>query len=459
MNVAASIKPRSTTVAQLLKLEYVKLLLLHFGIAFLIYIYEGFAFFYSIGALGYFLFITIQNENRNNEALMAAAYVAGAEVFWRQTGALVFYETGKYAVILFLLIGMFFKGTSARTTPYWAYLFILLPGILIASMTISFEAEFRKLVAFNLSGPVCLGVSALYCYYKKIQKKDFQKVLVMLLMPLLAQMFYLYLYTPTLHEGIITLTGNYAATAGYGPNQISTVFGLATFLLVARLFTVKSSILNLIDLGLVGLMGYRALITFSRGGIVTALICIVAFIALFYYKQNSKEQLKIRFKTILISLIFAVTWIISSLKTFGLLTNRYTNRNAAGQLKDDITTGRVDLVVTELEGFYHNPVLGIGVGKGYEFRQENLGINIATHNEISRLLSEHGMLGVVAILILIFVPIIFWTKFKNNYYFLAFLAFWFVTINHSAMRIALPAFVYGLALLYIVDEKKNSLYR
>ena len=75
-----------------------------------------------------------------------------------------------------------------------------------------------------------------------------------------------------------------------------------------------------------------------------------------------------------------------------------------------------------------------------------MGIEINTHNEMSRLLSEHGMFGVVAILILIFVPIVFWTKFKNNYYFLAFLAFWFLTINHSAMRIALPAFVYGLAL-------------
>ena len=74
-------------------------------------------------------------------------------------------------------------------------------------------------------------------------------------------------------------------------------------------------------------------------------------------------------------------------------------------------------------------------------------------------MSEHGMLGVLAVLILIFVPILFWLKFKNNYYFLAFMAFWFLTINHSAMRIALPAFIYGLALLYIVDEKKNPVYR
>src|SRR5690606_36171223 len=107
----------------------------------------------------------------------------------------------------------------------------------------------------------------------------------------------------------------------------------------------------------------------------------------------------------------------------------------------------------------HHPIIGIGVGMGKEFRQETLRIGIASHNEISRLLSEHGLLGLFALLILIFVPIVFWTKFKNNYYFLAFVAFWFLTINHSAMRIALPAFVYGLALLYIVDEKKDPVYR
>jgi O-antigen ligase len=272
-------------------------------------------------------------------------------------------------------------------------------------------------------------------------------------------MIYLYLYTPTLQEGLISLSGNYAATGGYGPNQISTVLGLGAFLLVTRLFTVKNKFINIIDLVLLGMMGYRAVITFSRGGVFTALICILAFLVLFYYKQERKEQAKTNFKLILLVVSVSLIWIFSSIKTFGLIEYRYENRTVAGELKDDITTGRAELVTTELIAFYNHPVIGIGVGKGYEYREENLGIQIASHNEISRLLSEHGLLGIFALLILIFVPIVFWTKFKNNFYFLAFMAFWFLTINHSAMRIALPAFVYGLALLYIVDEKKDPLYR
>ncbi|WP_034886443.1 O-antigen ligase family protein [Gillisia sp. JM1] len=440
-------------------IEYLKLLGLHFGFAYLIYMYRPLSTMLMLSVLAYFLFITIQNENRNNEALMGAAYIAGAEVFFRMTGGMVFYETGKYMVIVFLIIGMVFKGTSSKTVPFWTYLLILVPGIIVASITMSLEADFRKSIAFNLSGPVCLGVSALYCYYKKIKKEDFQKVILMLLMPLISIMFYLYLYTPTLQEGLINMSGNYAATGGYGPNQISTVLGMGAFLIVTRLFAIKNKFINMIDIILLGLMGYRAVITFSRGGVFTALVCIAVFIILHYYKQERREQKNTNYKIILLISSILLIWVYSSIKTFGLIENRYENRDSAGQLKDDITTGRIELVTTELDAFYNFPLTGIGVGKGYEYREETLGIDIASHNEISRLLSEHGLLGLIALLILIFVPILFWTKFKNNYYFLAFMAFWFLTINHSAMRIAMPAFVYGLALLYIVDEKKPPVHR
>ena len=438
---------------------YIKMLLLHFGYGFLIYLMPSLSKLILLGIMGTFLFVILDRKNTGNEALMAAAYIAGGEVFFRQTGALFFYETGKYAVIIFLLIGMFFKGASSKTIPYWIYLLILFPGVIVASMTISYEADFRKLVAFNITGPVCLGVSALYCYYKKVKKEDFQRVLLMLLMPLVAQMTYLYLYTPSMSDVSISLSGNYAATAGFGPNQISTVFGLGCFLICTRLFTIRHKIINIIDIILLILMGYRAVITFSRGGVITAIICIISFLIFYYYKQDAKRIEGTNLRIIGMVLIFVVVWFISSSETSGLIGNRYTNRDAAGELKEDISTGRVELIETELTAFYKNPIIGIGVGKGREFREENLGIEINTHNEISRLLSEHGILGVFALAILIFVPLVFWFKFQNNFYFLAFVAFWFMTINHSAMRIALPAFIYGLALLYIVDEKKNPVHR
>ena len=391
---------------------------------------------------------------------MAAAYIAGAEVFYRMTGSMTFYETGKYSVILFLLIGMLYKGTSVKTVTFWIYLLILFPGVVVASFTLEYDVVFRKAIAFNLSGPVCLGVSALYCYYKKVSATQYNYVLLMLLLPLVANMAYLFLYTPSIGEALMTGTNsNYAASGGYGPNQISTVMGMGAFILFTRLFVVKNKNINTIDLILLLMMSYRAIVTFSRGGVLTALVSILAFIIFYYYKQNRSGRSSIINKLGIFIVAIVGIWLYTAVKTQGLITYRYTNRDAAGQLETDITTGRAELIITELQGFYYNPVVGIGVGKGKGMRSKLTGSATASHNEISRLLSEHGLLGLIAILILIFVPIVFWFKFQNNYYFLAFLAFWFLTINHSAMRIALPGFVYGLALLYIVNDKKNPVHR
>ena len=427
--------------------------------AFGIYLFRPISFLLANGILLFWLIYILQNKNKNNEALMAAAYVAGSEVYFRMTDGMIFYETGKYMIIIFLLVGMFFKGTSSKTVPYWLFILMMVPGILVSAINISYGAEFRKLVAFNLSGPVCLGIVAVYCYYKKIKKSDFEKVILMLLLPLISNMFYLYLYTPSLKESLINVSANYSATGGYGPNQISTIFGMGFFLISTRLFLVKDRLVNLIDFILLGLMGYRAVVTFSRGGVFTGIICISTFLIFYYYKMDRRSRSAVFRKILFIGAVGLGVWTYSLVKTYGLIGNRYTNKDASGRLKDDITTGRSELIETELHAFMNHPLLGIGVGKGKEYREEQLGIEIATHNEISRMLSEQGLLGLISLLILIFVPVVFWFKFENNYYFLAFLAFWFLTINHSAMRIALPAFVYGLALLYIVDDKKDPVYR
>ena len=95
-----------------------------------------------------------------------------------------------------------------------------------------------------------------------------------------------------------------------------------------------------------------------------------------------------------------------------------------------------------------------------EYRLEKTGRSSATHNEVSRILSEHGLFGLSAILLLLLKPLYMRIRNRTNLYLFSFVAFWFLTINHSSMRVAAPAFIYGLALLSIVSEtKKTSLHR
>ena len=157
-------------------------------------------------------------------------------------------------------------------------------------------------------------------------------------------------------------------------------------------------------------------------------------------------------------MLFVITiWLYTSNITGGMLVNRYTNKNASGVEKQDVSAGRGDILNSELDALYESPIFGMGVGTGKYRRMEETGMVIASHNEVSRLLGEHGLIGILILLMLFFIPI--FNAWKQPPYAKAFLGaffiFWFLTINHSAMRVSFPGFIYGLSLITITLKKEE----
>ncbi|TYB77243.1 O-antigen ligase family protein [Bizionia myxarmorum] len=332
---------------------------------------------------------------------------------------------------------------------------LLVPSIFVASTTLSFDANFRTNIAFVLSGPLCLGLSALFCYDKKVSFKQMSQILLFMLLPIITHTAYVYFYAPDLKD-LITGTGsNRSAAGGFGANQVASALGLGMFILGVRIFINSPTlILKLLNMSLLIVMSYRAVVTFSRGGVITGLLCISVFLLMYFIRAKPKARTKVISMFVLFLGALAVAWTISSNQSSGMLEKRYANENASGVAKDDVTTGRGDLFMGELDGFIRNPFLGIGSSRAKDRRIEEEGQGITSHNEISRTLAEHGFLGVIILLILIFKPLDLRSGNRQNYYFYALLAFWFATINHSSMRIASPAFIYGLALLNVTHEKR-----
>lgn len=440
---------------------YYKLLVFHVVLALSIFIFKPLA-------LGYFLFITaffsykiliVSKKHKTLYVLIACAYIVGIEVFLRMNGGTVFYEASKYLVILFMLMGMLSNSFSNQSLIYVFYVLLLIPGIFVAVTEMGFETDIRRAVAFNLSGPVCLGISAIFCYKRNVTFNQIKIVLWALLLPLISMTVYLILYTPNLQEVITNTGSNFAASGGFGPNQVATVLGIGIFVLTVRFFMSKELFYHkFFDLGLLGLLGFRALVTFSRGGVITAIIMIFFFLGLYYLKVNLKTKFRIKFSLIIFLIIVGITWFISSIETSGFLDKRYANQDGAGREKEDITTGRTELVAFEFGEFLDNPFFGIGVGKVKEERLNETGIEAASHNEMTRIIAEHGLFGVIAFFILLITPLVYRLKNRNNIFFYSFYIFWLLTINHSAMRIAAPAFIYALCLLNITYEKP-SLHR
>lgn len=405
--------------------------------------------FITIAVPVYYIFST---NNRNEEALLFSSYLVGSEVFIRMTGGFFLYETGKYGVILFLLMGIVYGNFKQKfSVQYVFYILLLLLGIVFTQVP---EGEsIRKNVLFNLSGPIGLGISAIYFYMRPITKEQLLNALYFMLLPLFSMISYLYFRTPDLEEIVFGGEANFKTSGGFGPNQVATAIGMGMFVLTVFLL-IKRKLSGYLFLDSIFLIyfTYRGLLTFSRGGILTAVIAIILF-AIFYvlHKRLGGQVL---LKYIFVGVFFVLsTWIYTSDITGGMLNNRYVGKNAIGVQKD-ITTGRVDILQIQFNNFLENP-LGIGVGNGKYERLRNIKkVTGASHNELGRLIEEHGVIGLVILLMLITMPL--FNFYRSDFYGKAFLVsfyiFWFLTINHSAMRVAFPGFIYALSLIRIVDD-------
>jgi O-antigen ligase len=266
---------------------------------------------------------------------------------------------------------------------------------------------------------------------------------------------YIILYAPALENIVFTTESNQAASGGFSGNQVATVLGLGMFLAYIRfLIPYKNNLLNVINIGLLGLLTYRCLLTFSRGGFITAIVMMVVFTGLYINWAPLAKKAKATVKLVGLGIGGFLLWGTVMAVTGGLIYNRYAGQNTRGE-DQDITTGRGDIISNELLAFFEDPFLGVGVGMGKFYRLEIEGDGGASHNEVSRMLAEHGVLGILALLILLLIPLGFLLSKNKNLLMLPFVAFWFLTINHSAMRVALPGFMYGFALLSVHYAKQK----
>ncbi|MES2239823.1 MAG: O-antigen ligase family protein [Bacteroidota bacterium] len=432
------------------EINYIYLALIHVGIAVVIFYIPFLSKIYALLIAVFGVYYIISKSNRKNEVLYVSAYLVAVEVFLRMTGGNLNNEYVKVVVSLLMLLGFVLSGFSKSSMVYWLYFLFLLPSVLITMSNEDINLEIRKAITFNISGPICLGLCALYCYRRPLTYSQLQNIVVLLGLPIISTLVYLVLYNPSVRDLITGTQSNFATSGGFGPNQVSTILGLGMFVFFCQLvFMSKSKRIMALNTFLFVTASYRALVTFSRGGVITGFVMVVfvLFAAYLFSNHSGKRKLK---GIIVFSGVLAISiWSYSVIQTSGLIEKRYANQDKAGREKKDQLGGREQIIGTELDLFKENPILGVGIGMGKSYREQMLGQEVASHNEITRLLAEHGMFGFFILLILLLTPFILFLSNYQNVYFFSFYIFWLLTINHAAMRTAAPAFVYALTLLSI----------
>lgn len=440
--------------------SYISLVLLHCAIALAVFIAPFLSKIYTllIPIIGFF--VVYRTKNKNNEVLIFAAYLVGAEVFIRMTGGNLNNEYVKFSVIFFMFMGMIYSNFSLNAFVYWFFLILLIPGVLLTFTTTNIDIDVKKSLVFNLSGPVCLAISSIYMFKRKISFENLQNVVVAMGLPIITTATYLFLYNPSVKAVVTGTQSNFETSGGFGPNQVSTILGLGIFIFFTQfLLFSKSKMLMVINTILLIFISYRGIVTFSRGGVITGIIMISCLLFLLFFLSNAKTRGKFVLIFIVTGLMGIGIWTYSSQQTSGLINKRYANQDALGREKKSNLSGREQIMESEINFFLDNPITGIGAGIGKELRKKEFGGDVASHNEITRMLGEHGIFGIMGLVLLIITPFILYINNKQHFYFLSFFVFWLLTINHAAMRIAAPAFIYGLTLLSVqikIPEKAEK---
>lgn len=435
-------------------ISYFQIILFHAVLGFLVYLvpFVSKIYGYAIFIMG--LYYVIKTQNKKSEALIAAAYVVGSEIFLRMTGGNPFYEVAKYGVMVFIFMGMYYSGFSRGATPYWIFLLLLVPGIVLSTFVLNFDTNMRNTIVFNISGPVCLGVASIYTFRRKIPLEQMNAIVLSMGLPLVSCVVYLIFFTPNLRDVLTSTQSNFLTSGGFGPNQVATFLGLGMFIFFSRtILESRTKFMLGLNLFIAINMSYRGMVTFSRGGMITGFLMILLLMLFLYYKSNYTGRVKLNYVMVFIGVAMVATWAYTSFQTGGLIDKRYANQDARGREKESQFTGREEVARDEIDLFLKNPIFGVGVGKGVELRYEESGNSTLSHDEITRMLAEHGSLGIVGLLLLFFTPLSLYVENKFNMFLMCFLAFWFLTINHAAMRTAAPAFVYSLSLLNVYFEK------
>ncbi len=382
-------------------------------------------------------------------ALYSAAYVVGAEVFWRMSQAGVLHEYGKYSVCVILLVGLARQGRLRIPFAPAVYLCLLVPAVVVTFLEFEWYTS-RRLISQNFSGPLTLVVCAIYCHGILIRRAQVISMMLALVLPLISVAAYA-------ARGIAMTSidwggeSNFGASGGFGPNQVSAMMGLGAYAALLVIVLGRSLWLRVLSGGILLWFLSQAALTFSRTGVY--LFGLAAGATAIFLLRDPKARLRFLLGAAAAGLLgtFVIYPALDQL-TGGAMGRRFA---------ETTLSNRSEIAAADVQVWKRNWLFGAGIGQA-KFERTNFGFEeSAAHTEYTRLLAEHGALGLFALLLL------FGSAAKNFFsqrgtgrsFVAGALAWALAFMFASATRLAAPSLLIGLsfAALRLTPAQKRLL--
>ena len=399
-------------------------------------------------ALG--IYWAINKRNSLDRIAMVLGYLIGSEVLWRMAQVPVFWEFGKYGTTAIIITALVVRGKFNVPKPVLIYFFALIPACVLTVFYFGVSDAIGHL-SFNMSGPLALAAACWFFSHVQITPIQLRKLFFSIIVPLLSVAGVTLFFTAAAENIQFSTESNFATSGGFGPNQVSSMLGLGVFSAASCIVLFKNNVKLNTALGACAvLFTAQSMLTFSRGGIYNA---VGGFLVLILFSfRNVTEGLKRLVPIAAFAAIFL--WFV-----FPALDN-FTGGKLLERFEETGTTNRTEIIESDWALFAESPIVGVGVGVAKKERGRVADVSGASHTEFSRMVSEHGIFGLIAFFSLIVIIV---TNFLRQRSLLARALIagscvWAILFMFNAgMRLAAPSFVIGLSYVTIVSARRRKL--
>lgn len=415
----------------------------------------GFAHAIAIGSVGFYGVL----RRDLTIVVCTIVYLGGTEVMWRQTRVSIFYLAAPYLVIvlsaLAVLLVLGRLGKDARLAILYAAL--LLPATVATVRTAGKDA--RELIAFALSGPIALAAFVTVTSQVRITRQLYRRVLWIILVSSIGPLTVAVsdVRADLAAQGSIEFSkqSNFATSGGFGPVQVSAALSMGLVAAVLLIIIERNRIARWIAGVLAVALGVQTLLTFSRGGSFSFAIAVAVLAVTQARNARVRNRvIVVALTTLALSYFLIFPW----LETFtgGMFQERFS----------DTETARTSLAENDTQIFLHNFAFGVGPGMTKyqrltyeicEIRTDNCANEASSHTEFTRTLSEHGLPGVIALVLLLTMA---WHAFSRagpgRQFAVAWMAWAIAQMFYANLRIVAVPIAFGLAFLRFTEHRATN---
>ena len=425
------------------------LVILHFPLGLFDYYAGPAALLHPAAAFGVGLYWALQKKVRLHKVALAIGYLVGVEILWRMAQVPIFWEFGKYGSSVIMVVALLKRGRRTIPALPLIYFAALIPASILTFMQFDLLGA-KDTLSFSLSGPLFLMVSCWFFSNLTLNENQLRSLFTAFIIPLLSVAFVTFFFTMSIKDIQFSDESNFATSGGFGPNQVSAMLGLGLFLATFSLLALKNDRKSKVFFAIAAVFfAAQSMMTFSRGGVYNAGGALL-LVALFEFGDPLKATKRIVPVAALI-LLFMIF-------VFPVL-NEFTGGGLEERFQDTQSTHRAEIAESDIDLFLEHPILGVGIGAAYSERSQILGYKAVSHTEFSRLLSEHGAFGVIAILMLTAMVAVNFRRSRprlERALIIGAAAWSILFMLNAGMRLAAPSALFGMTFITIAEPMRRT---